>query len=217
MCPSYMATREEAHSTRGRAHLIYEALTSDLLPGGFADPALHEALELCLSCKACKSECPASVDMAAYKAEFLANFYESHRRTLPVQFFGRIHEIARAGSFAPNVLNAMQRGSAARSCATFCGSIPNAICHRSRINRSGDGSLTGSKRAKPGMVRSESLPLTRGRLGGGRLLLPILSSAHPFLRRSGHRFCFSLTRSLISLNPKWPSPLPRCWNVPASR
>jgi FAD/FMN-containing dehydrogenase/Fe-S oxidoreductase len=112
MCPSYMATREEAHSTRGRAHLIYEALTSDLLPGGFADPALHEALELCLSCKACKSECPASVDMAAYKAEFLANFYESHRRPLPVQFFGRIHEIARACSFAPNVLNAMQRGPA---------------------------------------------------------------------------------------------------------
>src|ERR1700731_4315034 len=51
MCPSYMATREEAHSTRGRAHLIYEALTSDLLADGFADPALNEALELCLSCK----------------------------------------------------------------------------------------------------------------------------------------------------------------------
>jgi FAD/FMN-containing dehydrogenase/Fe-S oxidoreductase len=112
MCPSYMATREEAHSTRGRAHLIYEALTSDLLPGGFADPVLHEALELCLSCKACKTECPASLDMAAYKAEFLANFYESYRRPLPVQFFGLIHEIARAGSLAPWVLNAIQRGPA---------------------------------------------------------------------------------------------------------
>jgi FAD/FMN-containing dehydrogenase/Fe-S oxidoreductase len=112
MCPSYMATREEAYSTRGRAHLIYEALTSDLLPDGFADPALHEALELCLSCKACKSECPASVDMAAYKAEFLANFYESHRRPLPVEFFGRIHEIARAASLAPMLVNALQLGSA---------------------------------------------------------------------------------------------------------
>jgi len=111
MCPSYMATREEAHSTRGRAHLIYEALTSDLLADGFADPALHEALELCLSCKACKSECPASVDMAAYKAEFLANFYESHRRPLPVEFFGRIHEIARAASLAPMLLNTLQQGS----------------------------------------------------------------------------------------------------------
>ncbi len=110
MCPSYMATREEMHSTRGRAHLIYEALTSDLLPDGFADPALHEALELCLSCKACKSECPASVDMAAYKAEFLANFYQSNRRPLPVEFFGRIHEIARAASLAPTLLNALQTG-----------------------------------------------------------------------------------------------------------
>jgi FAD/FMN-containing dehydrogenase/Fe-S oxidoreductase len=112
MCPSYMATREEAYSTRGRAHLIYEALTSDLLPGGFADPALHDALELCLSCKACKSECPASVDMAAYKAEFLASFYETHRRPLPVEFFGRIHEIARAGALAPRLFNALQEGSA---------------------------------------------------------------------------------------------------------
>jgi Fe-S oxidoreductase len=110
MCPSYMATGEEAYSTRGRAHLIYEALTSDLLPEGFADPALHDALELCLSCKACKSECPASVDMAAYKAEFLANFYESHRRPLPVQFFSRIHEIARTASLAPNLINALQQG-----------------------------------------------------------------------------------------------------------
>ncbi|MBV8362665.1 MAG: FAD-binding protein [Deltaproteobacteria bacterium] len=111
MCPSYMATREEAYSTRGRAHLIYEALTSDLLPDGFADTALYEALELCLSCKACKSECPASVDMAAYKAEFLANFYKSHRRPLPVEFFGRIHEIARAASLAPALVNALQQGS----------------------------------------------------------------------------------------------------------
>jgi FAD/FMN-containing dehydrogenase/Fe-S oxidoreductase len=111
MCPSYMATREEAYSTRGRAHLIYEALTSDLLPDGFADPTLHDALELCLSCKACKSECPASVDMAAYKAEFLVNFYQAHRRPLPVEFFGRIHEIARAASLVPNLVNTLQRGA----------------------------------------------------------------------------------------------------------
>jgi len=112
MCPSYMATREEAYSTRGRAHLLYEALTSDLLPEGFADPALHDALELCLSCKACKSECPASIDMAAYKAEFLANFYETYRRPFPLEFFGRIHEIARAGALAPGLLNALQLGPA---------------------------------------------------------------------------------------------------------
>jgi FAD/FMN-containing dehydrogenase/Fe-S oxidoreductase len=110
MCPSYMATREEMHSTRGRAHLLYEALTSNLLPDGFNDTVLHEALELCLSCKACKVECPASVDMAAYKAEFLTSFYRTHRRPLAVEFFGRIHEIARAASFAPTIANSLQRG-----------------------------------------------------------------------------------------------------------
>jgi Fe-S oxidoreductase/FAD/FMN-containing dehydrogenase len=110
MCPSYMATREEMHSTRGRAHLIYEALTGNLLPGGFADDSLYEALELCLSCKACKAECPASVDMAAYKAEFLANYYETHRRPPHVQFFGRIHEAARAASAAPRLANALTAG-----------------------------------------------------------------------------------------------------------
>ncbi len=111
MCPSYMATREEAYSTRGRAHLLYEALTHSVLPEGFADVALRDALELCLSCKACKTECPASIDMAAYKAEFLAHFYRMHRRPLPVQFFGQIHEIARAGSLLPVALNALQDGS----------------------------------------------------------------------------------------------------------
>ncbi|MGH7905422.1 MAG: FAD-binding and (Fe-S)-binding domain-containing protein, partial [Candidatus Binataceae bacterium] len=64
MCPSFMATREEKHSTRGRARLLFEALTGDGLSAGFDDPALKDALDLCLSCKACKSECPAGVDMA---------------------------------------------------------------------------------------------------------------------------------------------------------
>jgi Fe-S oxidoreductase/FAD/FMN-containing dehydrogenase len=110
MCPSFMATREEAYSTRGRAHLLYEALTSDVLPDGFADAALYDALELCLSCKACKTECPAAIDMAAYKAEFLTHFYSRHRRPLPVQFFGHVHEFALMGSLVPAVLNALQQG-----------------------------------------------------------------------------------------------------------
>ncbi|MBF6561403.1 MAG: FAD-binding oxidoreductase [Candidatus Binataceae bacterium] len=110
MCPSYMATREETHSTRGRARLIFEALNGDLLKGGFADDALFSAMELCLSCKACKSECPASVDMAKYKAEFLANYYESHRRPLAANFFAHIHQVARLGTLAPRLANALTGG-----------------------------------------------------------------------------------------------------------
>ena len=111
MCPSYMATRDELHSTRGRARLLYEALNGDLLQEGFADEALHEALELCLSCKACKTECPAAIDMAAYKAEFLSHYYGLHRRPLPVHFFGRIHGLARAASLAPRLANLFTDGA----------------------------------------------------------------------------------------------------------
>jgi len=107
MCPSYMATREEVHSTRGRARILFEALTTDLLPEGFADPALREALDLCLSCKGCKAECPSSVDMAAYRAEFFSNYYRSHRRPLSSAFFGRMNQVARIASYAPSLANAL--------------------------------------------------------------------------------------------------------------
>ena len=107
MCPSYMATREEIHSTRGRARILFEALTTDLLPEGFADPAVKDALDLCLSCKGCKSECPSSVDMAAYRAEFFSNYYRNHQRPLSSTFFGRLNEVARLASFVPSLANAL--------------------------------------------------------------------------------------------------------------
>ncbi len=107
MCPSYMATREEIHSTRGRARILFEALTTDLLPDGFADPAVRDALDLCLSCKGCRSECPSSVDMAAYRAEFFFDYYRSHRRPLSSAFFGRLNEVARLASYAPSLVNAL--------------------------------------------------------------------------------------------------------------
>ena len=111
MCPSYMATREEIHSTRGRARILFEALTTDLLPEGFADAALKDALDLCLSCKGCKAECPSSVDMAAYRAEFFANYYRSHRRPLSSAFFGRLNEVARLASYAPSLANALSHAA----------------------------------------------------------------------------------------------------------
>ena len=107
MCPSYMATRDETHSTRGRARLIFEALNGNLLTGGFTDPAVKEALDLCLSCKGCLGECPASVDMAAYRAEFFSHYYEHTTRPLKSHFFGRLHDVARVASFAPGLVNAL--------------------------------------------------------------------------------------------------------------
>ncbi|MGD0073373.1 MAG: FAD-linked oxidase C-terminal domain-containing protein [Candidatus Binataceae bacterium] len=112
MCPSYMATREETHSTRGRAHILFEALSGDLLKGGMADESVREALDLCLSCKGCKRECPAGVDLAAYKAEFLAHYYQAKRRPLRDRVFGRIHDFARLGTAAPRIVNALATSTA---------------------------------------------------------------------------------------------------------
>lgn len=77
MCPSYMATLEEEQSTRGRAHMLFEVLQGEVVGGGWKDEHVKKSLDLCLSCKACKSECPTNVDVATYKAEFLAHYYGS--------------------------------------------------------------------------------------------------------------------------------------------
>jgi Fe-S oxidoreductase len=105
MCPSFMATGEELHSTRGRAHLLWELMQGEVLPDGWKNEQVKESLDLCLSCKACKSECPVSVDMATYKAEFLAHHYENKARPLSHYAFGRIDRWARLASWVPAVAN----------------------------------------------------------------------------------------------------------------
>jgi FAD/FMN-containing dehydrogenase/Fe-S oxidoreductase len=107
MCPSFMATGEELHSTRGRAHLLWELMQGEVLPHQWKNKQVKESLDLCLSCKACKSECPVSVDMATYKAEFLAHHYEGESRPLAHYAFGRIDFFAHLASFAPNFVNAI--------------------------------------------------------------------------------------------------------------
>jgi FAD/FMN-containing dehydrogenase/Fe-S oxidoreductase len=110
MCPSYRATGEEQHSTRGRAHLLWEMLAGDLRSEGFQSEAVHQALDFCLSCKACKSECPVQVDMAAYKSEFLAQHYKGRLHPLPHYVFGFADRLARLGSHAPSLTNAILTG-----------------------------------------------------------------------------------------------------------
>jgi Fe-S oxidoreductase len=110
MCPSYRATGEEQHSTRGRAHLLWEMLSGALRHEGFQSRAVHEALDLCLSCKACKSECPVQVDMAAYNSEFLAQRYKGRPHPLHHYIFGFADRLARYGSLAPSLANAILTG-----------------------------------------------------------------------------------------------------------
>ena len=107
MCPSYRVTREEAHSTRGRAHLLFEMLKGDPLTGGWRDEHVREALDLCLACKGCRTECPVGVDMATYKAEFLSHYYEGHARPWSAYAMGFVHVWARFASLAPGLVNAV--------------------------------------------------------------------------------------------------------------
>ncbi len=109
MCPSYMVTAEEAHSTRGRAHLLWEMLQGDVLQGGWRNEQVKDALDLCLSCKACKTECPVNVDMATWKAEFLAHYYEGRRHPLQHYAFGFMDRWARAASVIPALANLPQQ------------------------------------------------------------------------------------------------------------
>ncbi|MGH8742463.1 MAG: FAD-binding and (Fe-S)-binding domain-containing protein, partial [Burkholderiales bacterium] len=107
MCPSYMATGEEMHSTRGRARLLWEMLNADTLARGWKEPAVKEALDLCLSCKGCRSECPVKVDMATYKAEFLSHYYAGRPRPLKAYAFGMIDRWSRIASRMPGFANAV--------------------------------------------------------------------------------------------------------------
>jgi FAD/FMN-containing dehydrogenase/Fe-S oxidoreductase len=114
MCPSYMATREEMHATRGRARLLWEAMKGEVLKGGWRDDGVKEALDLCLSCKGCKGECPVKVDMATYKAEFLAHYYEHRIRPLNAYAFGYIDKWARLARLAPSFASSMANTALAK-------------------------------------------------------------------------------------------------------
>jgi len=107
MCPSYMATREEAHSTRGRAHLLFEMFQGEEIPDSWRNETVREALDLCLSCKGCKGDCPVNVDMATYKAEFLSHYYERRLRPPAAYTMGWIHRWSRIASLTPRIANLM--------------------------------------------------------------------------------------------------------------
>ncbi|MFJ9720499.1 FAD-binding and (Fe-S)-binding domain-containing protein [Streptomyces sp. NPDC101213] len=90
MCPSYRATGEERHSTRGRARLLHEMLAGEVVTDGWRSEEVREALDLCLACKGCRSDCPVGVDMATYKAEFLHHHYAGRRRPAAHHVMGRL-------------------------------------------------------------------------------------------------------------------------------
>lgn len=109
MCPSYRATGEEKHSTRGRARLLHEMLAGEVVTDGWRSTEVRDALDLCLSCKGCRSDCPVGVDMATYKAEFLHHHYAGRRRPASHYVMGRLPQWLRAAAPFASAVNALGR------------------------------------------------------------------------------------------------------------
>ncbi|WP_309115884.1 FAD-binding and (Fe-S)-binding domain-containing protein [Saccharothrix sp.] len=121
MCPSYRATGEERHSTRGRARVLQEMLRGDLVPGGWRSTEVKDALDLCLSCKACSTDCPTGVDMATYKAEFLHQHYRGRVRPRSHYSLGWLPATSVLAGFVARPLNAVLRGPLGKAAARLGG------------------------------------------------------------------------------------------------
>src|SRR5580704_9563698 len=124
MCPSYRATHEEEHSTRGRAHLLWEMTQGEVIRDGWRSEEVKRSLDLCLACKGCKSDCPVGVDVATYKSEFLSHYHEGRLRRRSAYAFGNIDLWARAASHAPGLANLATQLPVLRDISKLVAGIP---------------------------------------------------------------------------------------------
>nr|MBA2696864.1 FAD-binding oxidoreductase [Actinomycetota bacterium] len=155
MCPSYQVTREEQHSTRGRAHLLFEMLEGDVITDGWRSTEVRDALDLCLSCKGCLSDCPVNVDMATYKAEFTHHHYQGRPWARPRSHWsmGWLPLWARVAARAPGVVNAVTSSPAAGLLRRLGGIAPDrdipAFARRSFLDWYADHEPAGTGERGP--------------------------------------------------------------------
>jgi NAD-dependent dihydropyrimidine dehydrogenase PreA subunit len=142
MCPSYMVTMEDSHSTRGRGNHLRGIISGKIPAEEFTGKALHDTLDLCLECKGCKAECPSNVDMAKLKYEFLAHYNDANGLPLRSNIFAHIHTLSRMASYMPSLANSMMGRPAVRRALDRYG----ARCLRSRSRLSKPGSANTNRR-----------------------------------------------------------------------
>jgi ferredoxin len=160
MCPSYMATRDEEHSTRGRANALLYALSLPDPSTALGSDRLHGILDLCLECKACKSECPLGVDMASLKAETLAAYHDQHGIPLRSRMFGSIRALNRMGSAAAPLANLLGGfGPARRLGERWAGRSARRPLPRRRGEPA--GAASGPPRCRPGRPAVAPVPAAR--------------------------------------------------------
>ena len=187
MCPSFHATRDEMHSTRGRTRLLFEMLRGEVIQDGWRDEHVKEALDLCLSCKGCKGDCPVNVDVATYKAEFLHHYYEGRRRPAAAYSMGLIARWARLASRYPDVANLLlQTPGISHIARTAAASRSIAKCRRSPRKLF----ATGSAGMPPGRMNTPS--------------------------SSGQASCCGRTLLITTSSRTRRKRLWKCWNRPAT-
>ena len=175
MCPSYRATGEEQHSTRGRARLLFEMANGEVIEGGWRAPEVAEALDLCLSCKGCKRDCPVGVDMAAYKTEYLARRYRWRLRPASHYSMGALPLwlwlVGKLPPRAVDVLNAAGRGPLGRVAKRLGGVAPERAIPALARDRCGSVAAGPVARAVPPSIEGRrrsgaARPVGTGRAAG---------------------------------------------------
>ena len=167
MCPSYQATLDEAHSTRGRANALRAAISGGL-PDDLGDPAVKSVLDLCLGCKACASECPSSVDVAKLKSEFLATWHDRHGVDLATRVFGNIHRVNQIVGAMPRLSNAIMNSAMGQAGSACWGCRKSDPCQNSPRAASPPATIRGARRRMPFSSLTHS-PSGITRRSGGRL------------------------------------------------
>ena len=206
MCPSYLATRDEKDSTRGRARVLQELANGSLVTGGWRSPAVHEALDLCLSCKACSRDCPVSVDMATYKSEVLYQAYRGRLRPRSHYALGWLPRWVQLAGLAPGLANAALRLPPVAGLVRLAAGIDPRRPLPEFARRPGEG--RGPREGqRPGPRRGRAKASARVRAGARKHLHPV----------PARRSCSGPTPSPARSRRRWPGRPPRCWPRPGSR
>jgi FAD/FMN-containing dehydrogenase/Fe-S oxidoreductase len=142
MCPSYMVTRDEKHSTRGRAHLLFEMMKGETITELWKSEDVKQSLDLCLACKGCLSECPVNVDVATYKAEYFAHYYKNKIRPRSAYAFGMIDQWAKIASAFPGAVNFFTQSSVFKTFSKYIA----GIAPEREVPRFARKTFTGQKR-----------------------------------------------------------------------